>query len=331
MKPLMNLEIAEFCNQMHLMLASGISALEALNLLLEDAQNEAEKELLVKMIDNIEETGYFYESAEAVQVFPKYALHMIKLGEETGTLDKVLEALSSHYTREENLHNMVRSALTYPCIMLGMIALIILVLLVKVMPVFSQVFEQLGQEMTGLSAVLLKTGENLKTYGILFVIILVILFVVLYVNRKNLPFQKNIQELIATCRFADGMSIALKSGLTSENALELAANLVENNTVKNKIALCQSKLEEGTDLHVALKETGILNGSYARMAYIAGKSGILDEAMDEIASEYEHKAYSKIHSLIGMLEPTLVMVLSVIVGIILFSVMMPLLGIMSSL
>ena len=331
MKPLMNLEIAEFCNQMHLMLASGISGIEALNLLLEDAQNDAEKELLTQMIDKMESTGYFNEAAESVQVFPNYALHMIKLGEETGTLDQVLGALSSHYTREENLSNMIKSALTYPCIMLGMMALIILVLLMKVMPIFSQVFEQLGQEMTGLSAALLNMGGTLKTYSLGFVIAVLVLSILLYVNRKKLPFQKNIQEMIATCRFADGMSIALKSGLTAENSLELATNLVENDALKEKIAKCQEKISEGTSLHEALKETKILNGSYARMAYIAGKSGVLDEAMEHIASEYEHMAYSKIHSLIGMLEPTLVMALSIIVGAILFSVMMPLLGIMSSL
>ncbi len=331
MKPLANLDIAEFCNQMHLMLSSGISGIEALHLLLEDVQDDAEKELLEKMIEKIEYTGYFYDAAESVQVFPDYALHMIKLGEETGTLDKVMGALSSHYTREENISNMIKSSLIYPCIMIGMMALIILVLIIKVMPIFNQVFEQLGQEMTGFSSVLLKMGETLKNYGIFFGILLIILFVILYFNRKRLPFQKNIQELIATCRYADGMSIALKSGFTAENSLELASNLVENDALQAKIALCQEKLEEGAALHEVLKETKILSGSYARMAYIAGKSGVLDEAMEQIASEYEHTAYSKIHSIIGMLEPALVMVLSVVVGIILFSVMMPLLGIMSSL
>ena len=184
MKPLTNLEIAEFCNQMHLMLSSGISAIEALTLLLEDAQNESEKELLEKMINTMESTGFFHEAADSVQVFPSYALHMIKLGEETGTLDKVLFALSSHYTREENLSNMIRSALTYPCIMLGMMALIIVVLLIKVMPVFSQVFEQLGQEMTGLSAALLKMGEMLKNCSLVFAAVLIILFVAVFLKTK---------------------------------------------------------------------------------------------------------------------------------------------------
>ena len=331
MKSLKNLEIAEFFNQMNMMLSSGISGLEALNLLLEDAINDEEKLLLEQMISKMEETGYFYDAVDSAKVFPSYALHMVKLGEETGTLDKVMGALASHYTREANIASMLKSALIYPSIMLIMMILVILVLLTKVMPVFEQVFIQLGQEMSGFSAGLLAIGENLKTYGLVFFIVFIIVAIIVYTKRKNLPFQRKIQEQIATCRFADGMSIALKSGLTPENALELSTNLVNFKPLEEKIKLCKEQIEQGTDLHEVLKETKIFNGSYARMAYVAGKSGTLDEAMEYIAAEYEFAANSKINSLVATLEPTLVILLSLIVGVILFSVMLPLLGIMSSL
>lgn len=331
MKLLMNLEIAEFCNQMHLMLCSGISGLEALSLLLEDAQTPEEKNLLETMISQMEQTGYFYDAIESSQVFPSYAFHMIKLGEETGTLDKVMGALAAHYTREENIANMLKSALIYPSIMLGMMLLVIIILLTKVMPVFEQVFIQLGQEMSGFSAGLLHIGETLKNYGVVFIIAFIVIGILVYVNRDKLPFQKHLQEQIATCRFADGMAIALKSGITPENALDLAMNLVEHDILRQKIVSCKTHLEEGTDLHEALKETKIFTGSYARLIHIAGKSGTLDEAMGQIASEYEHTVNTRINSLIATLEPTLVIILSIIVGVILFSVMLPLLGIMSSL
>lgn len=331
MKQLMNLELAEFCNQMHMMLASGISSMEALTLLLEDAENEEEKQLIQQMLENITETGYFYESVASTKVFPSYAENMIKLGEETGNLDKVMAALSAHYTRENNIASMIKSSLIYPSIMLGMMLLVILVLLTKVMPVFEQVFIQLGQEMNGLSLGLLRVGETLKTYSIIFVIFIVVIAVLVYSQRNRLPFQKRLQEQIATCRFSDGMSIALKSGLTPEAALELAQNLVENDTLIQKILKCSANLESGKSLYESLKDSKIYYGSYARLIHIADKSGTLDEAMEQIATEYEHAAHSKIHNLIGILEPTLVIVLSLVVGVILFSVMLPLLGIMSSL
>ena len=331
MKTLMNLELAEFCNQMHLMLASGISSFESLTLLLDDTENQAEKELLQLMLDKITETGYFYDAVIESKVFPNYAENMIRLGEETGTLDKVMAALSVHYTREYNISAMLKSALVYPTIMLGMMFLVILVLLTKVMPVFEQVFMQLGQEMSGFSLGLLRMGETLKAYGLVFIVIVIIIAILCYTQRHKLPFQRKLQEQIATCRFSDGMSIALKSGLTPENGLDLAETLVENDVLENKIQECKNLLENGTALHDALKDSKIYTGSYARLIRIAGKSGSLDETLEHIASEYEHAAQSKIHSLIGILEPTLVIILSLVVGIILFSVMLPLLGIMSSL
>ena len=234
-KKLSNLELAEFCGQMHLILHSGISALEGLNILLEDARNDAEKELLEKMIREMEMTGCFFESASITSVFPDYALYMIKLGEETGTLDDVMNGLSKHYVREENMAGMIRSSFIYPSIMLGMMTLVVLVLLTKVMPIFNQVFQQLGQEMTGFSAGLLNLGGLLSKYSIAIIVILVLLIALCFWGRKKIPFYKNIHEQLAACRFADGMAIALKSGMTVEQGLDLVENLLENDDFRKKV------------------------------------------------------------------------------------------------
>lgn len=331
MKELSNLELAEFFNQMSLMLHSGISALEALHLLSEDANSDYERTLLQLMIDTMEQSGYFHKAVLASGVFPKYALHMIHLGEETGTLDHVTQGLSEHYIREHNLSGMIRSSLLYPSVMLGMMVLVILVLLTKVMPVFEQVFQQLGQEMTGFSASLLTIGNLLSNYSISFVVILILFLIIIVAGRKHFPFRKKIQETISACRFSKAMGIALKSGMTPEEGLALAAELVEHESFCLKIETCKQYLNDGKDLSEALRESQIFTGAYARMAYIAGKSGVLDEAMEQISQEYEHTLNTKLTSMIAILEPTLVIILSIIVGIILFSVMFPLLGIMTQL
>ena len=330
-KKLSNLEIAEFCNQMHMLLTSGISSTEALVLLSEDCLTKTEKELLTHMIDHIECSGSLYEAAKTSNVFPDYTLHMIHLGEDTGTLDEIMNGLSEHYTREENIRSMIRSSFIYPSIMLGMMFMIILVLLTKVMPVFNQVFEQLGQELTGFSAALLVAGETLSKYSIVFALLIVLIIFIVFLNRNNLPFQKNIREKTAACRFADGMSIALKSGLTCEAALDLSADLIEINDYKQRIIHFKKNLEDGMLLSETLQHNHIFKGTYARMARVAEKAGTLDEAMAHIASEYEYDVQNTITQRIALIEPALVIILSIIVGIILFSVMLPLLGIMSSL
>ena len=330
-KPLAHSELAEFCNQMYLMLHSGISPLEALSLLLEDAQNIAERELLSLMLSELETSGSFYRSLKESKVFPSYMLHMTHLGEETGTLDDVMLGLSEHYIREENHRQMIKSALMYPLLMLGMMILIICLLLTKVMPVFNQVFEQLGQQMTGFSAALLTAGDILSRYSIAFVLFVIFIAVCILRFKDKLPFQKKLRESIAACRFADGMAIALKSGLTPEQSLELTKEIIEHSGLNQKVLSCEEMLNNGEMLSKALYESHIFSGTHTRLIRVAEKSGMLDEALLKIAKDYEYSIQSRLSHLIALIEPTLVIILSLIVGIILFSVMLPLLGIMTSL
>ncbi|MCB7305040.1 type II secretion system F family protein [Bariatricus massiliensis] len=343
-KSLSNMEIAAFSEQMAMILKSGISSMEGLSIMLEDAQSEAEKVLLGTMNEEMLESGKLYDSLKKTAVFPSYMLQMVQIGEETGTLDEVMESLSSHYKREEAIAKSIRSALTYPLIMIGMMLLVVIVLITKVMPIFNQVFIQLGREMTGFSGGILALGGVLSRYASVFIALLIALILLFIYFTKtasgrsrllklgyHFRFSRELYEKMAACRFADGMSLTLKSGATPEHALEFSKNLIDNPYFLNKIVSCQELLSEGKDLPEALHETKIFTGIYSRMTSLAGKAGIMDEIMETIAAQYEEEVDEKINSFISVLEPTLVIILSIIVGIILFSVMLPLMGIMAGL
>ena len=343
-KMLSNLEISALCGQMAMILKSGISALEGISILLEDAQTAEEKELLAAIYETMTESGRLCLSFEKTQVFPDYLLRMVEIGEETGTLDEVMDSLSRHYSREEASSRSIRSALTYPLIMIGMMLLVVIVLITKVMPVFDQVFRQLGREMSGLSKGILLLGNALSRYASVFIIIVIaIILFLLYLTRtkngrkllskmgQHFRFSREIYEKMAACRFAGGMALALRSGLSPDRGVEFSEHLIQNEAFLQKISSCKSMLADGADLSEAFRETKIFTGVYARMTAIAGKAGLMDEVMGQIADHYEEEVDEKITAFISVLEPTLVIVLSVIVGIILLSVMLPLLGIMAGL
>lgn len=136
---------------------------------------------------------------------------------------------------------------------------------------------------------------------------------------------------MSACRFAGGMSLALKSGLTPEQSMEFSGNLIEDDEFRKRVAECKADMENGTDIAEALIKGDVFTGVYARMVSIAGKAGMMDEVMGEIADQCEEEVDENLSSMIAVLEPTLVIILSVIVGTILLSVMLPLLGIMSGL
>ncbi len=341
--PLTNLEVANFCGQISLILKSGISSVEGLSIMLEDAQTQEEKNLLQPIYDTLLETGSFYKALTHCDVFPAYMLRMVDLGEQTGTLDVIMGHLTTHYNRESSISLSIRNAITYPMIMAGMMLVVIVVLLVKVMPIFNQVFVQLGTEMTGFSKTLMDIGNVLNRYSTLFLVLLaVIVAFILYMSKSKsgqklfhkigykLPFVRSIFESTAACRFASGLALTLRSGMDTAQSLRLAGSLNTDPIFQLKLDKCLQMVEEGTDSFEALHQCGIFSGVYARMVSLGARTGTMDQVMDDVATLYQEEVDQRVSNLLSILEPTLVIFLTIFVGIILLSVMLPLIGIMSS-
>lgn len=334
-------ELASFCKQMSMVMHSGLSYMEGISLMIEDCKEE-EKPILENILEDLSMNS-FSSALKKQEIFPSYMIQMIEIGEETGRNDDVMEALYHHYLREDALAQNLKNALTYPIVMISMMLVVIFILLTKVMPLFNQVFQQLGQEMTGISKGLLLVGNSLSHFIFVFIglIVVIILFIIYLLKSKNgkeklnhflssFPLTRSLFFKIAACHFAGGMSLALKSGLIQEKGIDLATNLVTNDSFINKIEHIKQELEEGQNLASTFSKYSLFSRIQTRMILIGDKTGHLDQTMDEIASQLEEEIDDQISTFINVLEPTLVIVLSLIVGIILLSVMLPLLGIMSS-
>lgn len=341
---LSNLECASFCSQMTMVLHAGFPAVEGVSLLLEDAKDVQEKAILQVMYDEMINTGLLYPALEKTGVFPDYLLQMVKIGEETGTLDDVMNGLTHHYEREDEIEKSIKSALTYPLIMVAMMIAVIVILLTKVMPVFEQVFRQLGRQMTGFSGGMLALGKTISNYAIVFIAIAAVIVGVFVYFVKSSRGQRafagfsrkmhlfhGLYDKIAACRFADSLYLTLKSGQNPQKGLEFADELIADKNFSKKIKKCSQKMEEGEDFAAAVGGAGIFEGLYERMLVISGKTGETDETLETIARQYEREIDQRMSSYIAILEPTLVIILSVIVGMILLSVILPLMGIMAGL
>ncbi|MBS6787896.1 MAG: type II secretion system F family protein [Lachnospiraceae bacterium] len=341
-KKLSNEELITFCGQMALILKSGISSLEGIYIMEDgDVQTEG-REILKEIREELEMCGMLYPAMEKTGVFPEYALHMTEIGEQTGRLDETMEALAAYYQREEEILDAVKSAVTYPVAMLGMLLVIVAVLFIKVMPVFEQVYMQLGQEMTGVARQLLNIGDWMRQSAIvlvvLAVVILIIVFFFIFYKKARIEFISKIQTIgfmkkiawkRARTRFAGGMAMALKSGLDMDESLSLSEKLTDYEPLKMKIQQCQEQMKQGETFPKALKETRIFDGMQERLMIIGYETGAVDEVMEQAADLYQKQLQDQIQKMIAVLEPTLVGILCVIVGIILLSVMLPLVGIMA--
>ncbi len=344
MKTLGNSELSYFCGQMSMIIRAGISSIEGLYMMGDDSEaTEEEKKLYADIKKELEAGGYLHSALESTGVFPPYMVNMTRIGEETGTLDNVMDALRRHYAREEEIRQSIKQAVTYPIVMAGMILVVILVLLLQVMPVFRQVFRQLGSEMTGFAGVLFNVGDIIRRYSIVFVVILVALLVLAAIcirterGRKaglaflsGFSFFKRLRNDISTSRFADGLALALRSGFSPDFGIEMVSEIIEDKAFSKKIDVCKEKLTDGAPFDEALKESGILSGVPARMMTIGNRTGSADAVMEQISDISQKKIDTSISNALGTIEPVLIVLLSLVIGAILMSVMFPLLGIVSS-
>lgn len=341
-KKLSNLEIAAFCSQMAMVLQAGISSLEGIAILREEAESQEDEKILTVIYDTLSDTGQLSSALEAPGIFPPYFLRMCRIGEQSGQLDKVMHSLASFYEREAGIAESVRNAVTYPMVMLLMMLAVVAVLVTRVLPVFNQVFAQLGSEMNLASQGLMEFGSFLNRYGLVFIIILLTLAaLVLYLTRTRrgqavlsslggrLPFARKYSDLTSSCRFAGGLSLLLSSGFSPEESISMASDLTEGERFRKKLELCRQEMADGRDLSEACTHAGIFTGVYGRMILVAQKTGTLDEVMQKIAARCEDELDSRLSGLLSVLEPSLVAILSVITGVILLSVMLPLMGILS--
>lgn len=342
-KQLNKIEIAAFCEQMAMIINAGITPKDGLELMLSDAKDKGTIAILESILEISRQGETFSTCIKDCGHFPAYVVNMISLGEETGMLDDVLIALDKYYEHEEEVSDNIRSAVTYPIIMIIMMMLIVLILITKVLPMFNQVFVQLGTQMSGVAASLLALGQSIQTYSwacmltLAGVLVLMLVFVKTSWGREMwnrfliiFPPTKAFQRDVAYGRFARGMSLTLSSGMRIYPALDLVDELVENKHVAKEVENLKQFIVDGFNFSESLSKAGIFSHLYSRMIFIGVKSGNVDVVLDKIATLYEDDTDKRLRNFISILEPTLVIFLSLVVGLILLSVILPLLGVMST-
>lgn len=309
----------------------------------------AEEEEQGNYRERLEEIGKAIDSGllltEAMgSEFPSYVIGMVQVGENTGRLEEALLALSDYYEARERMDRQLRNALTYPAIMLLLMLIVIGVLLVRVLPVFDAVYASLGGRLTGIGGGLLSLGQMMKAVLPLLCILLAagVIFVLAFAGSEALRQKvvlkwnrkygdRGVAKIQNDARFAQALSMGLKSGLPMEAAVSLAGTLLQDvPAAAKRYAMCSEALAGGEELTKALKETGALPASACRMLEFGVRGGNGDTVMEEIAGRLSEEAVQALEDKTAQVEPAMVLGASLLVGIILISVMLPLMNIMSA-
>ena len=338
-----NGEIGEICKSLALLLHAGIRLGDGLFLMAEEADGE-QKELFVTMGQHADLGMSLSQAMEGVGQFPAYVTGMVKVGENSGRLEEALEALAGYYEEQERMNRQIRTALLYPAILMGMMVAVIGVLLVKVLPVFDEVYQTLGGKLTGMAGSLLHMGQILSRIMPFLWILIGLLAAVTVLFAVNGTFRgsiltwwqkhygdQGVSRKINDAHFAQALAMGLKSGLPLEDAVSQAGELLkEVPEAAARCSACVEGLTSGESLSDVLKNSGILPPSACRMLELGIRGGSGDAVMEELAAKLSEDADAALEQKVALVEPVMVIGASVLVGVILLSVMLPLMHIMSA-
>ena len=328
--------ISSFCMSIHLSMDAGISVSEGILLFTEEEKDSARKAQLTTVYDSMEQGETLAKALSASGAFPSYMIDMIEMGERTGKLDDTLMSLSRYYDRQEQMSGSIRGAVFYPLMLLATLLIVLIVFVVKVLPIFYDVYRQLGSEMSGIAKAALNFGMWLSNNWIPIVIVLVVIIALAVLFRKNLGrgimqifMRGSIGKAITSSRFSGVMAMAMSSGMEMDEAMALSERIIDDKTSKGKISKCAEMMQEGEPFAACVSETDIFAPLFSRMIAIGVKTGSTDKVMEEIAKRSGDEATDRVEAFVGKIEPTLVIVMSILVGVLLLSVMLPLAGIMT--
>ncbi|GFI62501.1 type II secretion system protein F [Clostridiales bacterium] len=336
-----NEEISVWCMELSLLLQSGVGVGDALSMLAEKSDKEYQQ-----MFSVMAEKADYGQPISSVMreagCFPQYVCGLIEVGEQTGHTEEALNALSDYYEERARMGRRVRSALLYPAIMLALMLAVIGVLLVKVLPIFDDVYASLGGRLTGAAAGLLIVGRWLdKAMPFIWILLalatifIVILFVSKSFRTKALSFWKSrfgdtgVARKLSMARVSQAMAMGMASGMSPEETVVLAAKL-EEDSGRERCMNCHERLENGQSLSKALNESGLLPADQCHLLELGQKSGAGDISMSRISRKMTEEGEAALEDLVSRVEPALVLISSILVGLILLSVMLPLMHIMAA-
>lgn len=342
-KQLSNSEISQICRELAVLLHAGVMLGDGLALLAQEEEGETGRVLaqIGIAVDQGETlSGALGQSGR----FPPYVVGMVEVGERSGRTEQALQSLAHYYERQEQMDRRIRSALTYPTILMLLMLVVIVVLLSQVLPVFDEVYASLGGQLTGIAGGLLLVGQALDAaMPLLCVLLAVAVALVLAFSLSN-SFRsrllamwrrrfgdRGVSRAVSEARFAQALSMGLSSGLPLEEAVEQCAALLKDVPVATeRCKQCAERLTEGGDLAESLRESGVLPAAACRMLTLGLRSGNGDEVMEDIARRLSDDAEEALERKVAQVEPTLVLATSLLVGAILLSVMLPLMNIMTA-
>ena len=322
-------ELAFCCRQLSAMLTSGLTLVKALDILCKEQEKDSCKIIWRDVYENVQKGESFSASLEMHEgAFPQFLTSMVAAGESSGSLDVIMQRMSDHYAKENKMNNIIKGAMVYPIILLVLTIAIVIGLFTFILPAFMDMYEN-ESDMPILTRGLNAISKFLTTkWYILIAIVAGLVFGIIYalkVPSIRLKFDRflikgpvigGLITTIYTGRFARTLSSLYSSGIPMVECLERSSAILGNSYIDQCFENVIDEVKQGETLSASIQRSDLFDSMFCSIIYVGEESGALDEILVKTSDYYEEESESAVQRLVSMLEPCLIILLGIIIGLV---------------
>ncbi|MBI2422497.1 MAG: type II secretion system inner membrane protein GspF [Candidatus Hydrogenedentes bacterium] len=330
-------ELVVMTRQLSTLIDAGLPLLRSLNVLVSQLKACKLRDILRETSDDIQQGSTLAEAlAKHPKQFDRLFVNMVRAGEVGGMLEVVLQRLAHFMERREALKRKVKGAMIYPIAVLVIASAIVAFLLVKVVPVFAEIFEEFGGELPAPTKLLIAAGDfMLYKWWILLTSIngTIISFKVIMkfeVVRKawdrivlKIPLFGDLVTKVAVARFARTLGTLIASGVPILQALKITRETISNSVMQNAVDKVHDSIKEGDTIAAPLDETKVFPPMVVNMIDVGEETGQLDAMLGKVADIYDNEVEIAVEAMLTLMEPAIIIVLGGIIGFIVVSLYLP--------
>jgi type IV pilus assembly protein PilC len=330
-------DLAIMSRQLATMVGSGLSLLRALTILADQTENKKLARLLGVVRSQVETGAAFSEAlSRHPETFPPLMIHLVRAGEAGGFLDESLESIAGTFEADVKLRQTIKSALTYPVVVLIMAVVATIGMIVFIVPIFEKMFADLGGELPLPTQILVLLSKNMA-WVIPVLVVGLVVFAWWWRKHKNddkvrafldplklrLPVFGNLMRKVALARFARNFSTMTRSGVPILQALNIVGETSGNWVIIQALQKVQDSVRAGRSVSGPLAEEAVFPPMVVQMIAVGEDSGSMEQMLGKIAEFYDEEVQSTTESLTSLIEPLMIAVIGIVIGGMIVALYMP--------
>ncbi|MGA8147328.1 MAG: type II secretion system F family protein [Gallionellaceae bacterium] len=334
-------EIGVFTREIATLLHAGLPLDRALEILVALSENDKVRRLLIQVRDDVRGGASLSAAMDAQKgVFSRFYLNMVRAGEAGGALGPVLMRITEFMERSKMLKETVMSALIYPAILIVVAVTSVMMLLIFVVPQFSLMFQQSGKALPLPTQIVIGAGDFLRHDWWMLLLGGLAIFLLMRQQLQNaasryrwdgwflrMPLVGDLVAKVEVARFSRSLGTLLGNGVTLLNALFIVKETLNNRVMAEGLDQVATQLKQGLGLGNPMMETGLFPKLAVHMVMVGEETGQLEEMLLRVANVYDNEVQSAVKRMLGLMEPVLILGLGLLIGGIIMSILLAILGI----